>query len=351
MRTKAIAAILAVGALLIFALPASALGAPKHYRQPASVDAEVNLRGTNGFHFLVFSFGDSAVVSASKHVSKFGQENVNYFARSQRGRSAFKDGVLALNLGKLGRFQGRFVAKSTETRKPAGGCTGDPTTIEKGFYVGSFNFRGELGYSSIHAQREHGTVTRQGARRCTFPTEHPGREGARSAREEKEAEGEAHLLAADSKFRVFFQAYREEPAALEGNATTTFEASVSGGRAGAFEVSRSAAVFDFFADAGSTFQTPNLTEPLSEATLKPPAPFSGSGTFQLETAKSAGWSGDLAVELPGLGKVPLTGGSIQAGLCAPGPHCTKTLPERLQPVLEAPSGTAILVSAEDQSGS
>jgi hypothetical protein len=347
MKAKAIAGILAA-ALLVFALPASALGAPRHYRQPASVDAEVHLRGTNGFRFFAFTFRDAAVVSGSKQVSKFGEENVNYFARSQRGQSAFKDGVLALNLGKVGRFRGRFVAKSTETRKPDADCTGDPTTIEKGFFVGSFNFHGERGYSSIHAQREHGTVTRQGAQRCTVPTEHPGHEGARSVREEKEAEREAHLLASDSKFRAFFQAYREEPAGLK-EAVTTFAASVTGGKAGAFEVSHSAFVFDFSGGAASTFQTPNLAEPLNEATLKPPAPFSGSATFHLETPKTASWTGDLAVELPGLGKVPLTGGSIKAGLCAPGPHCTKTLPERLQPVLEAPSGTAVGIRVEDQS--
>jgi len=250
-----------------------------------------------------------------------------------------------MNVGKLGQFRGRFVAKSTETRKPAGDCTGDPTTIEKGFYVGSFNFRGEQGYSTIHADRERGTVTRQGATRCPVPTEHPGHEGARGVGEEKEAEREAHLVAGDSKFRVFFQAYREEPAALKEIATT-FEASVSGGRAGAFEVSHSAFVFDFSAGAASTFQVPNLAEPPAEATLKPPAPFSGSATFHLDTPTAASWTGDLAVELPGLGKVPLTGGSIQAGLCAPGPHCTKTLPKILQELLEAPKGTAIAVSTK-----
>ena len=62
-------------------------------------------------------------------------------------------------------------------------------------------------------------------------------------------------------------------------------------------------VFEFGPGAASTFQVPNLAEPLTEATLEPPAPFSGSATFHLDTPKTASWTGDLAVELPGLGKL------------------------------------------------
>ena len=89
---------------------------------------------------------------------------------------------------------------------------------------------------------------------------------------------------------------------------------------------------------------PNLAEPLAEATVAPPAPFSGSATFHLDDPKTASWTGDLAVEMPGLGKVSLTGDGIEAGLCSGLSNCTKTLPKDLQPVLEAPSGVIVVVS-------
>jgi hypothetical protein len=110
--------------------------------------------------------------------------------------------------------------------------------------------------------------------------------------------------------------------------------SASGDKAGAFEVSRSAFLFRFSSSATTTFQVPNLAEPLAEAIIEPAAPFSGAATFHLDDAKTASWTGDLAVDLPGLAKMPLTGPKITAGLCH-GSHCTKTLPEPLQRLLEA----------------
>ncbi|HEX4751855.1 MAG TPA: hypothetical protein VH268_03070, partial [Solirubrobacterales bacterium] len=69
---------------------------------------------------------------------------------------------------------------------------------------------------------------------------------------------------------------------------------------------------------------PGVSPP--DATLAPSSPFSGSATFELTSPTKASWSGDLAVELPGLGKVPLAGPKFYSGLCE-GEICTKTLPE------------------------
>jgi hypothetical protein len=324
-------------ALLCFALPAGALGAGHFYRQPASVDAEVHLRGTNGFRFIGFAFGNTAILSASKRVSKFGDESVDYFARGHY--PLFHDGLMTMNFGGLGQFRARFVAKSTKSRNPAKGCTGDPTTIESGFFLGSFSFHGERGYSSVHSHREPGSVTRLGATRCPIPAEFTGHEGRQAAGEAKESNAaEFRLLAGDIKAQVVFQASREAPPGLEGQSPTSFDVSASGGKVGAFDVSRSAFVFEFPSSAASTFQVPNLAKPLGEAILEPPAPFSGAATFHLDSPKSASWTGDLAVELPGLGKLPLTGGKIAAGLCQGRSHCTKTLPEPLQRLLEGSGG-------------
>jgi len=61
-----------------------------------------------------------------------------------------------------------------------------------------------------------------------------------------------------------------------------------------------------------------------EATVAPPAPFTGSAAFELESPTTASWTGDLSVEIPTLGTVDLTGPGFQAGACAA--HCAKTFP-------------------------
>ena len=63
----------------------------------------------------------------------------------------------------------------------------------------------------------------------------------------------------------------------------------------------------------------------TEATVKPPAPFSGTATFKLESPTTASWTGDLSVELPTLGTVDLAEPGFQAGACAA--QCTKTFPD------------------------
>jgi hypothetical protein len=184
-------------------------------------------------------------------------------------------------------------------------------------------------------RRARGSVTRQGPVRCRIPNEAGRRGGKQGGKKAKGSAGhEFRLIAGDGKSQLIFQAGREEPAQLEGNTTGYFEVSASGHKAGAFEVSRTAFLFEFPSSPTTTFQVPNLAEPLAEAILEPAAPFSGTATFHLDDPKTASWTGDLAVDLPGLAKVPLTGPTIAAGLCH-GSHCTKTLPEPLQRLLEA----------------
>ena len=71
---------------------------------------------------------------------------------------------------------------------------------------------------------------------------------------------------------------------------------------------------------GPTFLSPEPSFPTRAATISPPAPFSGTGTFSREAGKAARWTGDLKVELPGFGDVPLAGTDSTASMCQ-GPAC------------------------------
>jgi hypothetical protein len=347
MRVKLTATVLAATvALIAFALPPGAAAA-KTYKQRASVTAELDGTGTNGFRFFLYSADSGFVVfSTSKDVGEAADTSVNYFEASPNHRSDAADGRLKVKIGKLGHFRGHFVSSSTKTQKPSKFCDGEPTTTEEGHFVGSFEFHGERGYTTIDAHHLSGSLTHIGAQTCKFPAEPEGNwsSGQEKAEEKREA-GEFRLLAADSKAHTVFQARREEAPPEFHLMPTSYEMSVEGSKAGRFSVSYSASIFDFGPNAAETFRVPNLAEPLNEAILEPPAPFTGAATFHLDTPKTASWTGDLAVELPGLGTVPLTGQAISAGLCHGRSDCTKTLPRIPQLLLEAGSGGGLIAIA------
>jgi hypothetical protein len=348
MKTKAIVTILGImAALIALALPASAAAA-KTYHQPAHVSAELGGTGTNGFHFVLFAF-ERAVIFATYRPTGQSDQSVSYVAFHRHPATGLDRGRLDVKIGKLGHFRGHFVADSTKTQKLEAGCTGEPTISEVGRFVGSFVFHGERGYTAIHAPRLNGSITRQGATDCRIPAgshRHQGK-GIEEKAESAAEEDEFRLLAGDRKADVVLQATRQQvPPGPEGGATTSFVVSATGGRTGAFTISRSAFVFDTAKDAASTLVTPNLAEPLAEATVEPPAPFSGSATFHLEGPKTASWTGDLAVELPGLGKLPLTGRKIYAGTCKGRSNCTETLPGLLGELIEG-GGDASLIAVSE----
>jgi hypothetical protein len=76
--------------------------------------------------------------------------------------------------------------------------------------------------------------------------------------------------------------------------------------------------------------SPEPSRPLNAAEVSPSAPFYGSASFAIDPSGHGEWTGDLAVELPGYGRVPLTGPKIAAGLCET-KACTPTLPRSLRP--------------------
>jgi hypothetical protein len=343
-RAKAIAAFLVATAIVgALAAPAGASAAkPRRVRQPPSITATVLGHGTAGFEFSFITLGSRGdVLWLRKTVGGGGEESAIYFDLPRGGATNFANGRLDAKIGRLGRFRGHFVPDTSLTQGPEEGCTGDPTVTEKGHFVGSFSFQGEMGFTTVQARRAQGTVTRQGATSCpTSPPHGPRQHRSPHGNAEKERKNRERetfrLLAGDAEGNLVFRAERQGSPKPEKISPTTFSASRTE-KIGRLEVIRSASELEIGDDTATAFQVPNLAEPLAEATVSPSAPFSGSATFHLDGPKSAGWTGDLAVELPGAGQVPLTGEDIAAGLCHGPHHCTKTLPGVLQKELEGGS--------------
>jgi hypothetical protein len=160
-------------------------------------------------------------------------------------------------------------------------------------FSGNFEFHGEEGYadavgSSPRDDSEFFARLVCGAA-VTGASGGPGLPGAR-------------LLATrqGGPERLRLQANQNHP-----GGPTRFEVSLSE-KSGEVSIQRELALWD----KPSALQ---FDDQLATATLSPPAPFSGQGTFS-RTASNANWSGNLAIDLPGHSDVPLIGPGITATL-------------------------------------
>lgn len=195
----------------------------------------------------------------------------------------------------------------------------------EGLLVGSFHFHGLRDFTRVDSHRIHAEIFRQPPQVCREEKEPAGVTTVGLGQPGGVPDDSLRLIAAGSSGSPHFEAVAERHPATE-SAPPIFLAYVSQAGKG-FSVVRSGLGSD--AD-GSGFVTADPLSAHSTATVEPAAPFTGSATFEAAAPRGDEFSGDLAVELPGLGEVPLTGPEVAAGICRRY-TCTKTLPPRLRP--------------------
>ncbi len=236
------------------------------------------------------------------------------------------------SFGKLGKVSMRFrpsdgtrqklFSKKCQPRRPKS------VSSQLGEFVGTFRFRGEHGYTRALAHRADGalgdplTNIAMGAIPCEF----------RESAAERKREDESVSLQVEVRHpNVSFTA-GEAFGSLRSAAGTTRSRPylflvIAAERSGGLSILRSTGAIG----GSSAFSfDPGLTQ----ATVAPPAPFSGSGHFRRNSSGVPEWSGNLAVELPGLGRVGL--GRGQAELATVAEHL-KQFEEELEAQLH-PSG-------------
>jgi len=334
----AFAAVLLPGAAVARTRPASRQTAPE-------IGAQFALQGTNGFKFGVS-------VTDRRHLTlgavKFGNvlQLVTYKLPVHPRRGS--DDIVA-GLGKLGRIDVRFVPGKVHREKPPKGCHGAKTVIEQGHFVGVIAFHGEAGFTEVHAHRVAGAITRTPSFRCPNPAAPPNLkklERELEALESKEAPDEAEEAEKEEEAEIEVLSVGLSAKARGGNVTLTAQKialkkqhgkgfaltniTVLGDRRRGRIEENSAALYVF--GKGSTFLVPNRKKPASEGILKPPTPFSGSGTFRRHRKKPPTWTGDLKIALPGFGQVRLAGPGTHASMCE-GTACGR---------LPAPSARTVL---------
>lgn len=313
-----VAALLLPGAVSARARPASRQTAP-------SVSAQLSLPGTNGFRFgATLTDRRRLVVGAGKFGEALQVVSYKLAVRPRRG----VDRIVA-RLGKLGRIDVRFVPEKVRHEKPPEGCHGPKAVVEEGDFVGAIAFHGEAGFTEVRSHRAPGAIVRTPAFTCEAPSPPPNLKKlereleAREAEEAKEAGGEeeaedfeAFSVGLAAKARGGHVTLTAQKAVIrekhrKGFAITNIAAIGERRRGRIAETSATVYVFG----RGSTFLVPNRKEPASEGILKPPAPFSGTGTFRRHPKGPPTWTGDLKIALPGFGQVRLAGPGTHAAMC------------------------------------
>jgi len=279
--------IVATLAIALMVAPTSAVAKRGYYATDPSSSMQVQLRGSNGYGFSLSGDGGYVFLSVQGHHAA-----VQYLAHGAAGKGRIK-----ARFGSLGRvalrFHPRGKAHLHEERERS--CRGGDSLIQPGVFVGKLDFEGEQGYTAIHASRIKGTVTHTKRQVCK---NNGGEEGFPSSLKL------TLVNAAADKSGISFNAFRVESKSKPGLSGISFNATVVESRPG-LSVFRS---IQATAADSAAFSVVTSHGQVDEATVTPPAPFSGSATYRRAVAKnSETWAGSLAGDFPGLGTVSLAG--------------------------------------------
>ena len=293
---------------------------PRHVEyRPPSVRGFVFLGDQDGYELgIALEEPDVAVLSVgildeetqARALTDYGA----HFTGSLRG-----GGRIRARFGTIGSISLHFVADGqTHPHRLPKNCQGEATRDEGGHFVGRIALRGEGDYFRVASTRVAGDLTRSFRLRCHVKHRAPvypppslrtavapsfefsttgGGGGSLSMLEATDREGRRAL--------ALTAGHQEgSPPGAEVEAGT-FEYQ------GAMPVGRFA---DAPQSAAGTLVTSLPGEHPPTATLKPDAPFSGEGTYTAISPTSHSWTGDIAVQFPGLLQ-PLAGQGFYSSLC------------------------------------
>lgn len=295
---QVVATVLGVGGLALTALAATATVARGDSDRSPGVLHAFYLDGSNGYEGYVLAGGDRkgegqlAIFLAGRAPSKL-ISIVTYAAPA-----TVTDDSVAADLGALGRFSLELVP-SGRTKRVRLGCPGEKRweRVEAARYEGTIEFHGEEGFTKVSATGAPPGYAIPGQLVCADTGSYTRGPEPRGGRLEVDRyRGDAHELE--------MNVAKPRPGARTSIAIRTAE------KRGNIFIQRT---------IGGTVSPGALryAKGLRTATLRPPAPFSGHGTFRRNARPARQWTGNLSVDLPGRSGVPLTGPGLTFALIRP----------------------------------
>lgn len=270
--------------LVALLLPASAAaGLPKGAISLSSIE----LGESNGYEVELAAgrFGTrrpGVVVTAQRETA----------SASYSVRTGSAPGIHA-TFGSLGQVDLGFHRRRKVVERPERNCR---WIIETGVFRGSVQFVGEGGYIASEVANPKGEIFRLPDGFCGLGSFRPGLPPGLP----RETVLAARLKAGTGE--VSFRASRER----SSRGTILFNADTTE-RVEGMQIERSVRVPGEPGDFTATGT--------SRAAASPPSPFSGSARFRDPLGEPVSWEGPLAVTLPGLAALPLTGEGFTARLC------------------------------------
>lgn len=286
-------------ALCLLVAPASSPASSRGF------ESRFGLKVGHGYQLIVFAEGDTIRIEVGSPRSLspdnlFAPRSLTaYVARGTVTRRR-----IAASFGKFGRIDVRFHQIGRAVALPAREhCRGpDHFTRQEGLFVGGIRFEGEHRYVAVHAPRAPGVVFSPLSLHC--PPAH-----ARPATPERARPVAPVGIGYSHRFLFAFWRHVVASAHLEaevdrGHVFTSAYVEESLGQVAEYR----------FALAVSRPQVFAVDNALTRATLAPPAPFHGEGTYEAAPDGTKSWTGSLSVSFPGAPRWPLTGEQFKVSL-------------------------------------
>lgn len=317
-RSRALVALLVVA---LFGAFASAAAASERVEKANTVSS-FSVKGSNGYWVEVTAkriAGErtaKVTVTADRQRYKVEEVSVGYSVLTPMSPR----GGFDAKLPGLGRIQVSFdQASAQKSTFPANSvCGSSSATVRKGTFRGTISFRAEGGFTVAHSTAAPGFVRVHSSRVCK-ELENSGvfLEGPREPKNVNLAVAGPSGPPAVT-FAVSGYPQSEPPTSSGGIPTVAFAATWSTEKRGIQILARA-----YRNTVSSYYRVPGPVGTLTDATVTPPAPFKGTGSYRVESPTTAAWTGDLSIEFPGtIGTVPLTGPGFTARLCENPTTCT-----------------------------
>lgn len=290
-----------MAAAVLLVVPASGL-ASRTFVYRAGFLTYATVRGTHGFRV---TFGESNRRRLKVKVTG-GRTTTFYTAREASASPGHIEG----SLGTRGSFDLHFVPVGKPRPVPiVDWCKGPKASWQRGYLVGRFRFRGERDYTEVRGHRLPAAIESWSRLHCHYAEVEPASSWPRAS------------VAAHSQ-RASFVAEVFRPHARPPGRRVAFTAWAEQ-RAGRVSIYRETRVHA----AESRVAFPGGASLPEEIEVDPPAPFTGSATFTRTPESTFTWTGDLAVDFPGIAPLRLSGPRFSVIMCAL-EGCIHQQPER-----------------------
>jgi hypothetical protein len=263
--------------------------------QGTVIRVELELKASNGLHAHLENSEDGTVTLELRRKSQI----VTYEVPGEATEAGLK-----VRFGRLGLIDVAFIPTRTlNSTEPGEGCTGAPRTLREGVFAGTIDFTGERGFVRIEGPEASGSMSVISQWECPEaeamdPFGRVPRLSAAASRAEKGERESATLSASSRGCSCYFAAGVHHRHSGGKSIFAGFRLEKREGMVivRGTQVRGPASAFDFDHSAGT-------------ATLRPPGPLSGHGSFEASPTPRGRGLWRSTVRVPLLGADPIdTGG-------------------------------------------